>query len=140
MAQVLKQLLDIKLAGERDPHCVATVGICATVTAKATATQTSLSPMALDHAHDNEVALAYDRDERFTQRVQLFNWWGEQLAAAQRRARIIALPGRRSIYSRLQLVETFPKIGKIGVQHPAEFLVAEGRPLEPYHHSGPGEH
>ncbi len=27
-------------------------------------------------------ARAYDRGERFTQRVQLFNWWGEQFAAA----------------------------------------------------------
>jgi len=39
--------------------------------------------LALDHTHDNEVARAYDRGERFTQRVELFNWWGEQLAAAQ---------------------------------------------------------
>ena len=39
--------------------------------------------LALDHAHDNEVARAYDRGERFTQRVELFNWWGEQLTAAQ---------------------------------------------------------
>jgi integrase len=50
--------------------------------------------LALDHAHDNAVARAYDRGERFTQRVQLFNWWGEQLAAAQRGAKIIPLPGR----------------------------------------------
>jgi hypothetical protein len=49
--------------------------------------------LALDHAHDNEVARAYDRGERFTQRVELFNWWGEQLAAAQRGAKIIALSG-----------------------------------------------
>jgi hypothetical protein len=49
--------------------------------------------LALDHAHDNEVARAYDRGERFTQRVQLFNWWGQQLAAAQRGAKIITLPG-----------------------------------------------
>ncbi|MGQ0658079.1 MAG: hypothetical protein ACT4NU_08310 [Chromatiales bacterium] len=50
--------------------------------------------LALDHAHDNEVARAYDRGERFTQRVELFNWWGEQLAAAQRGAKIIPLPGK----------------------------------------------
>ena len=43
--------------------------------------------LALDHAHDNEVARAYDRGERFTQRVELFNWWGEQLAAAQHGAK-----------------------------------------------------
>ena len=48
--------------------------------------------LALDHAHDNEVARAYDRGERFTQRVELLNWWGEQLTAAQRGAKIIPLP------------------------------------------------
>ena len=51
--------------------------------------------LALDHAHDNEVARAYDRGERFTQRVQLFNWWGEQLATAQRGAKIIPLTGMK---------------------------------------------
>jgi integrase len=49
--------------------------------------------LALDHAHDNEVARAYDRGERFTQRVQLFNWWGKQLVASQRGAKIIPLSG-----------------------------------------------
>ena len=53
--------------------------------------------LALDHAHDNEVARAYDRGERFTQRVQLFNWWGEKLSAAQRGAKVIALPASGSI-------------------------------------------
>jgi integrase len=43
--------------------------------------------LALDHAHDNEVARAYDRGERFTQRVELYNWWGEQLTAAQHEAK-----------------------------------------------------
>jgi integrase len=47
--------------------------------------------LALDHAHDNEVARAYDRGERFSQRVELFNWWGAQLAAAQRGAKIIPI-------------------------------------------------
>lgn len=47
--------------------------------------------LALDHVHDNDVARAYDRGERFTQRVNLFNWWGEQLAAAQRGATVIPL-------------------------------------------------
>ena len=47
--------------------------------------------LALDHAHDNEVARAYDRGERFEDRVKLFNWWGKQLAAAQRGATIIPL-------------------------------------------------
>ncbi|MHB9100121.1 MAG: tyrosine-type recombinase/integrase [Sulfuricella sp.] len=53
--------------------------------------------LALDHAHDNDVARAYDRGERFTQRVELFNWWGEQLAAAQRGAKIIPLPCKAEI-------------------------------------------
>ncbi len=53
--------------------------------------------LALDHAHDDEVARAYDRGERFTQRVELFNWWGEHLAAAQRGAQVIPLPGRIDI-------------------------------------------
>ena len=50
--------------------------------------------LALDHAYDNEVARAYDRGERFTERVKLFNWWGEQLAAAQQGAKIIRLPSQ----------------------------------------------
>lgn len=47
--------------------------------------------LALDHTHDNEVARAYDRGERFDERIKLFNWWGEQLSAAQRGATIIPL-------------------------------------------------
>lgn len=47
--------------------------------------------LALDHAHDNEVARAYDRGERFDDRTKLFNWWGEQLSIAQRGATIIPL-------------------------------------------------
>jgi len=53
--------------------------------------------LALDHAHDNGVARAYDRGERFTQLVELFSWWGEQLAATQRGAKIIPLPGKKEI-------------------------------------------
>lgn len=47
--------------------------------------------LSLDHAHDNEVARAYDRGERFSERVKLFDWWGKQLAAAQCGATIIPL-------------------------------------------------
>ena len=47
--------------------------------------------LALDHVHDNEVARAYDRGERFDERVKLFQWWGAQLAAAQRGATVIPL-------------------------------------------------
>lgn len=47
--------------------------------------------LALDHAHDNEVARAYDRGERFDERIKLFQWWGAQLTAAQRGAMVIPL-------------------------------------------------
>ncbi len=50
--------------------------------------------LALDHAHDNEVARAYDRGERFTQRVELFNWWGKQLFNCQHGAKIIPMKGK----------------------------------------------
>lgn len=52
--------------------------------------------LATDHAHDTEVALAYDRGERFAQRVALFDWWGKQLVGAQAGAKIVALPGKSS--------------------------------------------
>lgn len=39
--------------------------------------------MANDREHDSEVALAYDRGERFDQRVELFNWWGQRLSEAE---------------------------------------------------------
>lgn len=48
--------------------------------------------LALDHAHDNEVARAYDRGERFTQRIDLYRWWGTELTTAQRGASVIPLP------------------------------------------------
>lgn len=53
--------------------------------------------LALDHAHDNEVARAYDRGERFTQRIELYRWWGAQLFAAQHGAKILSLPSKAGI-------------------------------------------
>jgi integrase len=50
--------------------------------------------LALDHAHGNEVVRAYDRGERFTQRVGLYKWWGEKLTHAQNGAEIIELSKR----------------------------------------------
>jgi len=35
--------------------------------------------LALDHAHDDDVAMAYDRGERFEQRIGLYLWWSRQL-------------------------------------------------------------
>lgn len=39
--------------------------------------------LALDHCHDDDVAMAYDRGERWLERVKLFDWWGEQLVKAE---------------------------------------------------------
>jgi len=39
--------------------------------------------IATDHTHDSEVAMAYDRGERFDQRIELYCWWDEQLVAAR---------------------------------------------------------
>jgi integrase len=53
--------------------------------------------LALDHAHDNDVARAYDRGERFIQRVELFDWWGTQLYLSEQGAEIIPLKGKNKI-------------------------------------------
>lgn len=56
--------------------------------------------LACDREHDSEVALAYDRGERFDQRVELFNWWGRQLSAAEAlepSALPIRIPSSRSL-------------------------------------------
>ena len=50
--------------------------------------------LALDHAHDNEVARAYDRGERFEQRIELYQWWDFQLSNAQKGAKIIPMTGK----------------------------------------------
>lgn len=47
--------------------------------------------LALDHIHDTEVARAYDRGPQLKQRIKLMNWWGEQLAKAQRGADVVQL-------------------------------------------------
>ena len=48
--------------------------------------------IATDHTHDSDVALAYDRGERFAQRIELFNWWSAQLVEAQAGAKVVGLP------------------------------------------------
>ena len=50
--------------------------------------------LALDHIHDNQVACAYDRGERFDQRIELYKWWGAQLNLAQKGAKIIHLSSK----------------------------------------------
>lgn len=39
--------------------------------------------IATDHAHDSETAMRYDRGDRFNQRIEMMNWWGEKLVAAE---------------------------------------------------------
>lgn len=84
----------LELAGEHSPHGWRSAF---STLARDNGFARDVVELALDHAYDNEVARAYDRGERFTQRVQLFNWWGEQLAAAQRGARIIPLLGNEGM-------------------------------------------
>lgn len=84
----------LKLAGKHSPHGWRSAF---STLARDQGFARDVVELALDHAHDNDVARAYDRGERFTQRVELFNWWGEQLAAAQRGAKIIPLPGKTEI-------------------------------------------
>lgn len=50
--------------------------------------------IALDHIHDSEVALAYDRGERLTQRRALMNWWGSELYRAEHGADIVPIMGK----------------------------------------------
>lgn len=38
--------------------------------------------MTLDHVHDNQVSMAYDRGERWEERVRLARWWDSQLTNA----------------------------------------------------------
>src|SRR2546422_6517145 len=42
--------------------------------------------LALDHVHDNDVVRAYDRGERLQKRIQLMNWWADQLLEAHQRS------------------------------------------------------
>lgn len=47
--------------------------------------------LAQDRIHDNDVVRAYDRGERWQQRVRLMAWWGEELSQAQRGAEVVRL-------------------------------------------------
>lgn len=81
----------LKLAGKHAPHGWRS---SLSTLARDQGFERDVVELALDHAHDNEVARAYDRGERFTQRVELYNWWGMQLAEAQRGAKVIPLPSK----------------------------------------------
>ena len=79
----------LKLAGKHSPHGWRSAF---STLARDIGFARDVVELALDHAHDNEVARAYDRGERFDDRIKLFQWWGRQLAAAQRGATVIFLP------------------------------------------------
>ena len=49
--------------------------------------------LALDHAHDTAVVRAYDRGERWEERIRLAYWWDAQLTAAQHGETAIDLRG-----------------------------------------------
>lgn len=50
--------------------------------------------LALDHIHDSEVALAYDRGERLVERRRMMDWWGTELYRAERGADVVPITGR----------------------------------------------
>jgi len=70
----------LKLAGRHCPHGWRT---SLATQARDNSFDRDVVHLACDRAHDSEVALAYDRSERFDQRVKLFNWWGHQLSLAE---------------------------------------------------------
>ncbi|NOT20605.1 MAG: integrase arm-type DNA-binding domain-containing protein [Sideroxydans sp.] len=80
--------ITLKLSGKHSPHGWRSAF---STLARDNGTARDVVELALDHAHDNEVARAYDRGERFEKRVKLLKWWGSQLASAQRGAMIIPL-------------------------------------------------
>jgi integrase len=84
----------LKLAGKHSPHGWRSAF---STLARDHGFERDVVELALDHAHDNEVARAYDRGERFTQRIGLFNWWGVQLSAAQQGASVIPIANARLI-------------------------------------------
>ena len=61
----------LALDGKHSPH-----GWCSAFStlARDNGTARDMVELALDHAHDNEIARAYDRGERFDERQKLFNW------------------------------------------------------------------
>lgn len=78
----------LKLANKHTPHGWRSAF---TTLARDNRFERDVVELALDHAHDNEVVRAYDRGERFEQRIALYKWWGEQLSAAQRGGKVVPM-------------------------------------------------
>ena len=47
--------------------------------------------LALDHAHGSQVDRAYDRGERWAERVRLMRWWDEQLSPPEGNDNVLPL-------------------------------------------------
>jgi hypothetical protein len=67
--------------------------------------------LALDHVHDNDVVRAYDRGERLQKRIQLMNWWADQLLEAQDTASQVAYDSARGEY-RVRSLRTPQKVSR----------------------------
>lgn len=78
----------LKLANKHSPHGWRS---SFTTLARDKGFERDVVELALDHAHDIEVVRAYDRGERFEQRIALYKWWGEQLSTAQRGAKVVPM-------------------------------------------------
>ncbi len=52
-----------------------------------------LVDLCLDHVHASEIARAYDRGQRLEKRVELMQWWGQNLSVAERGAAMLPLHG-----------------------------------------------
>lgn len=50
--------------------------------------------LTLDHIHDKDIVRAYDRGERWQQRIALMAWWDKKLTEAQRGADVVPLHKR----------------------------------------------
>lgn len=50
--------------------------------------------LALDHIHDTEVALAYDRGQRLVERRRMMDWWGAELYGAERGADVVPITSK----------------------------------------------
>ena len=65
------------LAGKHSPHGWRSAF---STLARETGFEREVVELALDHAHDDDVARAYDRGERFQKRIEIYEWWARQLA------------------------------------------------------------
>jgi hypothetical protein len=73
----------LRLEGKHTPHGWRTAF---STLARDNAFEREVVELTLDHIHDNDVARAYDRGERLTQRIRMMDWWDDRLMQAERGA------------------------------------------------------